>query len=202
MVAECMTFKECIEVIECDLRSRKQPLAVATLVKDPIARFHLYLRLTEYLGRRGRSPLYYIVKWLFLRLSRLLGFSIPENTLGRGVYLPHYGTIVVNSKAVVGDYCVLNSGVVIGRHPVSKRDVPTLGVGVFVGPGAKVFGAISLASCSVIGANSVVTKDVSSQEFWAGAPATLKRSISESEYRNFISNSDAWPLWLEPSGRA
>lgn len=187
-----MTFKECVETITCDLRSRKQSLSLGTLLKDPIARFHVYLRLTEYLSGSNFAPFYYLCKWRFLSLSCRLGFSIPEGTLGKGVYLPHYGTIVVNSRAFVGDYSVLNVGVVIGRHPTSKNKVPTLGQGVYLGPGVKVFGDLVIDEQSVVGANSVVTSNIPARELWVGSPAKLLRSIGEQEYQNFVSNPKAW----------
>lgn len=185
-----MTFNDCIDVIRCDLRCRHQRFSLVVLFKDPVARFHVYLRLTEYLGERSKSPLYWLVKWRFLVLSSRLGFSIPENTLAPGVYLPHYGTVVVNSRARVGEKSVLNVGVVIGRHPNSKDDVPVLGRGVYVGPGAKIFGAINLGDGCVIGANSVVDKNVAESELWVGIPAKFKRKLTEDEYQKFIPDSD------------
>lgn len=185
-----MTFKDSLDVVRCDLRSRGQNLSFAVIAKDPIARFHLYLRLTEFLSTRSRSPLYYFIKWRFLVLSSRLGFSIPEHTLGKGVYLPHYGTIVVNSKSKVGAYSVLNVGVVIGRHPSSKEQVPIVGEGVYVGPGAKLFGAISVGDYSVIGANSVVTKDVPERQLWAGVTAKFVREISDQETELYIPHNN------------
>jgi len=195
-----MTLENCLEIIRVDLSSRSQKLGLVCILKDPISRFHLYLRLCEYLrGRSSLAPLYYFTKWRFLSLSSRLGFSIPENTLGKGVYLPHYGTIVVNSRAYVGDYSVLNVGVVIGRHPSSKDKVPKLGEGVYLGPGVKVFGSVVIGAHSVIGANGVVTGDVPPRELWVGSPAKTLRQISENEYQDFVSNPKAWEAWRAPS---
>lgn len=182
-------FKQCIETIKCDLSSRNQGLNLASLMKDPIARFHAYLRLTEHLSDSKLRPLYFFFKWRYLSLSRRLGFSIPEGTLGKGVYLPHYGTIVVNSRSYVGEYSVLNVGVVIGRHPSSKDKVPKLAAGVYLGPGVKVFGDLVIGEKSVVGANSVVTRDIPAGELWVGSPARLLRCVSEQEYQSFVSNS-------------
>ncbi len=195
-----MKFAECVDIIECDLASRKQRLSGLSIAKDPISRFHLYLRLTEYfdLKRSGNAlvvPLYYFLKWRFQSLSVRLGFSIPEHTLGKGVYLPHYGSILVNSKSFVGDYSVLNVGVVLGRHPSSKDAVPVLGEGVFLGPGVKVFGTARIGARSVIGANSVVSYDIASQQLWAGMPAVFKRAIEFEEYKKMVAIPDVWQGW-------
>ena len=199
-----MNFAEFLSIVRCDLASRTQVLSLKALFKDPISRFHLYLRLTEYLATKKRSklvfsPLYFFIKWRFQSLSARLGFSIPENTLGKGVYLPHYGTIVVNSRAYVGDYSVLNVGVVLGRHPSSKAAVPTLGQGVFVGPGVKIFGDTHIGSNSVIGANSVVSSEVPAKQLWAGSPASFKRVIDLPEYKQFLGIESAWQDWSQES---
>lgn len=197
-----MNFSECMSIVRCDLASRAQKLKVSVLLKDPISRFHFYLRVTEYLGNKQKSNelyllFYYFSKWRFQALSVRLGFSIPENTLGKGVYIPHYGTIVVNSKSYVGDYSVLNVGVVLGRHPSSKEAVPVLGKGVFVGPGVKIFGDVHIGSRSVIGANSVVSSVVPQQQLWAGSPASFKRSIELAEYKKLVVVDDASKDWTE-----
>ena len=159
------------EYLSADLSVRPGNGLLAIL-KDPISRFHCYLRSVEYLqGKRWVLPIYIVAKLIFLRSSKNLGFSIPENTLGKGVYLPHWGTIVVNSKARVGDYCILNVDVVIGRHPSSKQAVPTLGRGIYVAPGVKIFGKIDIGDNAILAANCVVNRDVSARPVVAGVPA-------------------------------
>ena len=52
--------------------------------------------------------------WYRYRLSRLsveTGISIPPNTFGKGLYIPHHGSIVVNGTARFGDNCVIQNGV-------------------------------------------------------------------------------------------
>jgi serine O-acetyltransferase len=48
--------------------------------------------------------------------------------------------------------------VVIGTKAGCSNRVPTIGDNVFIGPGAKIFGAITIANGIAIGANSVVTR--------------------------------------------
>jgi serine O-acetyltransferase len=124
-------------------------------------------------GKRLLKPVFYFVKFLFLTLSRKLGFSIPINTLGKGVHIPHYGTIVINSRAHVGEYSVLNIGVCIGRHPGGKDLVPTIGKCVFLAPGVKVFGKVNIGDGCLLGANAVVTKDIPAHKLAVGVPAKV-----------------------------
>jgi len=96
------------EYLKADLQARHQKLNLLTFLKDPVSRFHLYMRLQEHLQPcKLAKPLFFFIKFLFLRLSQRLGFSIPINTLGKGVYLPHWGTIVVNEKDTLASFLSL-----------------------------------------------------------------------------------------------
>lgn len=149
--------------LEKDLCSRNQGFSLVRFVVDPVTRFHWYMRVAEGASKCiFLKPLYFIFKYLYLSLSLKLGFSIPLFTLEPGVYIPHWGTIVINSRATVGSGSVINVNVVIGRHPSSKDLVPRIGRNVYIGPGAVISGRIVIGDGAVIGANSVVLKNVDS----------------------------------------
>ena len=172
--------KQFIEYIRADLDARKQHLNPYYFVVDPITRFHWYLRLLEFLQTRLIfMPIFIVIKFLFLRLSQRLGFSIPINTLGKGVYLPHWGPIVINSKAKVGANCVIHVDVVIGQHPSSKLSVPEIGRSVYIAPGVKLFGDIKIGDYCVIRANSVVSKSMKSKSLIVGIPGEIIKQVSE-----------------------
>ena len=65
--------------------------------------------------------------------------------------------MVINSKAIIGEYCTIQQCVNIGRNH-SVDDVPRIGNRVYIGPGAKLFGKIKIADECAIGAGAVVTK--------------------------------------------
>lgn len=67
----------------------------------------------------------------------------------------HYGCIVVNDNARIGDNCNIQQGVNIGQN-YSSNQVPTIGDNVYIGPGAKIFGKINIADGCAIGAGAVV----------------------------------------------
>jgi serine O-acetyltransferase len=125
-------------------------------------------------------------KYLDFRLDRLglvLGFDMPLNVFGPGLRIVHYGTIIVNSNARIGANCELHNLVHIAQnlHNAQKGaesdQAPTIGDNVFIGPGARVLGGITIADGIVIGANSVVTKSFREPNITiAGAPA---RKISD-----------------------
>ncbi|MBP3314115.1 MAG: serine O-acetyltransferase [Oscillospiraceae bacterium] len=104
-------------------------------------------------------------------MSYKLGFVIPPNVFGAGLRINHYGNIVVNSEARIGDWCDIHQGVNIGA---GYDGVPTLGNNVWIGPGAKIFGKIQIADDCAIGANAVVNKDfLQTGVSIAGVPAKI-----------------------------
>jgi serine O-acetyltransferase len=134
-----------------------------------IWRYLRFLRTAEYVHNCKTPSIYKLTteKYLAFRLERLglaLGFTIPLNVFGPGLRLVHYGTIIVNRNAHIGANCELHNLVHIAQnlHIAQKGaesdQAPTVGDNVFIGPGARVIGGITIADGIVIGANSVVTK--------------------------------------------
>ncbi|MBP5548819.1 MAG: serine acetyltransferase [Bacteroidales bacterium] len=137
-------------------------------------RFQLRLRKIEYLyNTKGRNPLR-ILHWFVLevinhRLGTRLGFSIPKNVFGPGLCIVHPGTIVVNPAAKVGSYCRIHPGTCIGDY----NGIPTLGDHVYIGPGAKLYGNITIGNNVAVGANAVVNKSFPDNVTIAGVPAKI-----------------------------
>lgn len=149
------------------------------LMGDVVWKFQISLRKHEYhLNMRWtwRHPAQRIAAWywhaVYYAWSVVLGFTIPPNVFGPGLNIHHYGCVVVNAHARVGRNCTVQQGVNIGQS-YSKADVPTIGDNVYLGPGAKLFGRISVGDGSAIGANAVVTRDVPAGVTVAGAPARV-----------------------------
>lgn len=84
----------------------------------------------------------------------------------------HSVGVVINSKVIGGESIIVESGVVIGEE---KRGCPILGNNIFIGSGAKIFGAITLGNNITIGANAVVNKSFPDNVVVGGIPATIIR---------------------------
>lgn len=179
--------KEFLVYIKADLKMRNQQVNLITFIKDPIARFHLYMRLLELLQGSKVCFLFFVfIKIIFLRLSVRLGFSIPINTLAKGVHIPHYGTIVINENSRIGEYSVINVGVVIGRHPKNRKVAPSIGSYVYIGPGVKIFGDVCIADNAVLGANSVITKSVEKNGLCLGIPGKIVSYVSDDFKHGYV----------------
>lgn len=151
---------------------------------NEILSYEICLRKLEYYENVGcKHSLFGKLLWAYYKIKHRrkglkLGFSIAPNCFGPGLSIAHYGNIVVNSNARIGANCRLHSGVNIGASAGSK-EAPHLGDNIYIGPGAILFGQITLADNITIGANATVNKSCEEQNVvLAGSPATVvKRNI-------------------------
>lgn len=147
---------------------------------NPRLKFLTNLRYYEYYANQPRTfwnrlmtlRYYYIHK----RLSYKLGYTIYKNNFGPGLFLGHYGTLVVNKDARIGKNCRCHVGVNIGGF---NGGVPVIGDNVYIGPGAKIFGGITIGNNVRIGANAVVSKDVPDGMTVVGANKILETKINK-----------------------
>lgn len=85
----------------------------------------------------------------------------PPHTCGKGLTIWHWGPIIVNSTAKIGEYCTLYPGVLIG-HKTPGCGAAQIGNNVFIGAGTKIIGNIRIGDNVTIGQNCVITKDIPS----------------------------------------
>lgn len=146
-----------------------------------IYKFQKLLRKKEYYlnCKKGlvNKILYQLIKLKFRNISIKLGFTIPENVFGPGLAIVHYGTIVVNGNARIGKNCRIHACTNIGASGGSKK-APRIGDNVYIGPGAKIYGDISIGNNIAIGANATVFKNFEeSGVMIAGNPAKVIKQI-------------------------
>lgn len=138
-----------------------------------IWRFEKALRKYEYYHNCTRyNPMKWYWYMIYRYLSFKLGFVIPPNVFAGGVRINHYGNIVINPGAQIGEWCDIHQGVNIGTG--MDGGVPILGDNVWIGPGAKIYGGIRVADGCAIGANAVVNKSFPEEHCTiAGVPAKI-----------------------------
>ena len=132
---------------------------IAFFFPNPVYQFQLLLRKCEYYKNCKSgifSKIYYVVLKSILRKKALrLGFSIPENVFGPGLAIIHYGTIVVNANAKVGANCRIHPSTCIGASSGTNK-APQIGDNVYIGPGVKVYGNITIGNNIAMSANAAV----------------------------------------------
>lgn len=161
----------------------------------PGFRFMFWLRLAAMTrGSGGLWKLVHVAARLMHRRLRLrLGISIPYTTrIGAGLYIGHFGGIVVSQAARIGRNCNISQGVTIGQlNRGARKGVPVIGEGVYIGPGAVILGAIHVGNGSAIGANAVVTRDLCDNAVAAGVPARVISTRGSAGYVEYCDYPDA-----------
>lgn len=127
----------------------------------------------------GTKFKYLVYGYILYRKSLKYGFQIsPYATIGRGLYLGHFGLIVVGNEVIIGDNCNLSPNVVIGRtNRGTKKGSPKIGNSVWIGSGAVVVGKITIGDNVLIAPNSYVNFDVPNNSIVVGNPAVIHRSL-------------------------
>lgn len=145
-------------------------------LRDEIWKWQRAMRYSEYYANRAKkNPLFkpaaIFSRTRFAHLSVRLGFSTPYRGIEKGFSVAHYGLLVINGNAVIGENCRIQEGVCIGSTNGSDR-APRIGNNVFIGSGAKIIGDIEIANDVAIGAGAVVVKSIKEPgTTWGGVPA-------------------------------
>lgn len=90
------------------------------------------------------------------------------------VKLPHPIGVVIGQKVVLGKNCMIYQNVTIGAKDASNyktADYPVLEDNVIVYPNSIILGKVRIGAGAIIGAGSLVLKDVEPNSIVAGVPA-------------------------------
>lgn len=143
--------------------------------------------------RRHPRPMIVISDVFHRVIMALTGIHIdPHAHVGPGLKFPHGGHIVIGPVRM-GSNCDIFQGVTMGMSESTlgerpaRPDVPSLGDRVWVGPGAVIAGSVTIDDDAVVGANSLLVRDVPARGVMIGVPARLvsrKGSFTQITYRN------------------
>mgnify|MGYP003582388781 CR=1 FL=1 len=147
----------------------------------PAAQLMLAYRLSHWLVA---NPLTVPLSQIVYLISRVIFASDihPRAKIGKNTHFAHHFNIAIGPTAVVGEGCKIFNGVTLGDDGKQANACPTVGDHVLLGTGAKIIGPIKIGSHSVVGANSVVIKDIPPYSLAVGVPATVKRTIDRDDY--------------------
>ncbi|REA62495.1 serine acetyltransferase [Dyadobacter luteus] len=133
-----------------------------------------------YLWRKAKryskyNPLGLLFKLLYIHFAYKYGFQIPLHVqIGSGFYIGHFGTIIINRSAVIGNNCNIAPNVTIGQtNKGDKKGVPHIGNEVWIGTGTVIVGKIKIGNNVLIAPNSFINSDVPSNSLVMGNPATV-----------------------------
>ena len=140
------------------------------------------LRKAHY-WRKHNKLLFIYYGYRLSRLQTKYGYQISTGaTIGKGLYLGHFGTIVVNPMCVLGDNVNLSPNVVLGQqNRGAKKGAPQVGNNVWIGSGAVVVGNINIGDDVMIAPNSYVNFDVPSHSIVIGNPGIIHHRENATE---------------------
>lgn len=126
--------------------------------------------INKYHSYRTPFALYFLHK--LRKYGRLTGFQIHPNTIGKGVSIWHYGTIIINANARIGERCVMRPNILIG-HKNPETPAPVIGNDVEINSGVRIIGSVTIGDDVILGVNTVVNKDIPSHSIVVGNPGVV-----------------------------
>lgn len=160
-------------------------LAHQGLQATALYRFGRFLKAAGLYG--GSHPLGLLLTVLYAVLSRVndavngIWISLDAQ-IGPGLFIAHYGGVIVG-PATVGAHCNLGNDTTLGKGGRGEEQgLPVLGDRVLVSVGARVLGPVTLGDDVLIGANTVVTRDVPDRGVVVGNPGELVSTRGAFEY--------------------
>ncbi|KJY82381.1 galactoside O-acetyltransferase [Vibrio galatheae] len=119
--------------------------------------------------------------------------------LGKNVYANFNLTLVDDTHIYIGDYVMIGPNVTLATagHPiepslrmkVAQFNIPIhIANNVWIGANSVVLPGVSIGENSVIGAGSVVTKDIPANVIAAGNPCRVMREISQHDKEYYYKN--------------
>jgi len=138
-----------------------------------------------------------------------VAFSYGCNTyMGNHVYANYNLTIVDDRDVYIGDYVMFGPNVTITAtghpvHPLFRKkggqfSIPVhIESGVWIGANVVVMPGVTIGENSVIGAGSVVTKDIPANSIAFGSPCKVVREINDKDlvyYRKGVKVNEDWDV--------
>ena len=135
-----------------------------------LRKLEYYTNVRTHFGGCNLMRIYYTIKWK--RLSNKYGIYIHPNTVGKGLYIPHFNGGIQLNCISMGDFCSVSSGVVVGNKG-SQDNRAIIGNNVGLTIGCKVIGKVVLGNNVIVAPNSVVIKNIPDNAVVSGVPAKI-----------------------------
>ena len=155
----------------------------------PGFRYSYFLRQCSYFRERRMGRVLYILFRLLLgRYMMKYGIEISAHcSIGRGLYIGHWGGVFINPQVKIGKNCNINQGVTIGQTNRGKnKGVPVIGDRVWFGAHCVVVGNIKVGNNVLIAPGAYVNFDVPENAVIIGNPGKIVSYGGTERYINHI----------------
>ena len=173
----CMEGSKARKILEC-LRTPGVHAVVVYRMGQWIQKKSLLVRLLL-------KPFAYMYR---CHIRRSWGIDIgPEAQIGPGFQINHYGGIFIAGDVIAGEFFTITHDITLGySRAKTKQGFPVIGNNVYIAPGAKLAGRITIGNNVKIGANAVVERDIPDNAVVQIHPMLVVR---------FPNNEDENPHW-------
>jgi serine O-acetyltransferase len=170
-------------------RQTSRSAFASAYIHEPGFRFTYYLRKVAFYGARKKSVwvFAYVYNRVMLHHYRFkYGFDIsPTTHIGPGLYIGHFGGVVISPYAVLGANINIAQGVTIGAASRGvRKGAPTLEDRVWVGAGAILVGKITIGHDALIAPGAYVNFDVAPMSVVLGNPGKVVSMSGSAGYVN------------------
>ena len=134
---------------------------------------------------------YFRARLISQRAAKKTNIEIhPGAEIGKRFFIDHGTGVVIGETAIIGKNVTLYQGVTLGAksfrydedgRPMSLPRHPILEDGVTVYSNASILGRVTIGEGSVIGAGSVVTRDIPPHSLAVGNPCRVVWEITEAD---------------------
>lgn len=138
-----------------------------------------------------------ILVMLLSRYQYKYGFQISFDTeIGPGLFIGHFGTLGINSRAKVGKNLTIMFGVTIGQANRGKlKGFPVIGDNVWIGAHAVIVGNVNIGSNVLIAPNAYINFDVPAHAMVIGNPGKIVlKENPTSEYIMYTLDDNGEPI--------
>lgn len=164
---------------------------ISAYLRQPGFRFTYYLRKVAFYSRKKKSIGifgYVYNRILYHHFRFKYGFDIsPATSIGPGLFIGHFGGVVISPYAVLGANINIAQGVTIGATSRGKHlGAPTLEDRVWVGANAIIVGKVTIGREALIAPGAYVNFDVPAEAVVLGNPGQV---VSTSGSRGYVNNT-------------
>jgi serine O-acetyltransferase len=156
-------------------------------LRHPGFRYTFYLRKVASC-KSHRTPRYLFYKIWLNHYKFRYGFDISATTqIGPGLYIGHFGGVVLSPYAVIGSNVNIAQGVTIGAASRGRhKGAPTLEDRVWVGANAIIVGKVTVGHDALIAPGAYVNFDVPARAIVVGNPGQVVSDKGSEGYINHI----------------
>lgn len=123
------------------------------------------------------------IRYLYLfYASYIVGFELNDRaTIGKNFKVWHRGHgSVIHPNSIIGNNVSIRQNTTIGSSKIGtigSHDAPIIGDNVHIGANCCIIGKVIIGNNSIIGAGSVVTKDIPANCIAVGNPCRIIKNI-------------------------